>query len=46
MEGKLSKANVKGKAEPLLHRDDRILDAVKGIGGIYYIGVNNQLFSS
>ncbi|WP_456317966.1 TolB family protein [Priestia megaterium] len=44
MEGKLSKANVKGEAEPLLHRDDRILDAVKGIGGIYYIGVNNQLF--
>ncbi|MGR6338975.1 TolB family protein [Priestia megaterium] len=44
MEGKLSKANVKGEVEPLLHRDDRILDAVKGIGGIYYIGVNNQLF--
>ncbi|MDR7242080.1 TolB family protein [Priestia megaterium] len=44
MEGKLSKANVKGEAEPLLHRGDRILDAVKGIGGIYYIGVNNQLF--
>ncbi|MCM3770765.1 hypothetical protein M3225_09695 [Priestia aryabhattai] len=44
MEGKLSKASIKGEVEPLLHRDERILDAVKGIGGIYYIGLNNQLF--
>lgn len=41
MEGKFFKVNVKGEVEFLLYRDDWILDVVKGIGGIYYIGVNN-----